>query len=49
MASMAAAMPAVQEQVEERTQQHQQKRENAEDVGPVLGDQEECGNSQEGE
>jgi hypothetical protein len=49
MASVAAAMPAVQQQVEQWAQQHQQKRQHTEDVSRVFGDEEKCGNGQEGD
>jgi hypothetical protein len=46
VARMATSVPAVQEPVEERAQQHQQVRQGAEDVGRVLGQEEEGGNGQ---
>jgi hypothetical protein len=46
MARVTAPVPAVQEPVEERAQQHQQVRQGAEDMGRVLGQEEEGGDSQ---
>jgi hypothetical protein len=43
---MATPMPAVQEPVEERAQQHQQVRQSAEDVGGVFGHEGEGRNGQ---
>jgi hypothetical protein len=44
---MSTSMPTVQEQVQQRTQQHQEEWENAEDMGGVLGDEKKRGNGQE--
>jgi hypothetical protein len=46
---MSSSMSTVQEQVQQRTQQHQQEWENTEDMGGVLGDQKKRGNGQENE
>jgi hypothetical protein len=35
--------------MEERAQQHHQKRQDTEDMGGVLGDEEKCGNGEERE
>jgi hypothetical protein len=44
VARAATPVPAVQQPVEQRAQQHQQIRQGAEDVGGVLGEKEEGGN-----
>jgi hypothetical protein len=44
---MSTSMPAVQEQVQQRTQQHQQEWEDTEDMSRVLGDEKKRGNGQE--
>jgi hypothetical protein len=46
---MAAAVPPMQKQVQQRTQEHQQKRQDAEDMSGVLGDEEERRNGQKRE
>jgi hypothetical protein len=49
VAAVAAAVPAVQEQVKQWAQQQQQKWQNAEDMGRVFGHNEKCRNGQEGD
>jgi hypothetical protein len=46
VARAASPVPAVQQPVEQRAQQHQQIRQGAEDVGGVLGEKEEGGNGE---